>query len=165
MERSQQSSSRLSRRKLLLAGGAGLLAAAAGATSINMTTANEHAATGLTAACKSTMGVVDMSAGRLGLDPRVRACQSVHYFGAPDASWRMAGPLAHFARRVRAPDLHITVAHWVAATPARGWNPADDIRLAEPSAVRTDTVVAGTDPVAIDTWCARHLLMPIGGAG
>jgi hypothetical protein len=132
-------------------------------TWINMTTCNEHEATGLTAACKSTMGVVDMSAGRLGLDPRARDYRSVHYFGAPDASWRMAGPLAHFARRVRSPDLTITVAEWVAATPARGWNPADDIRLAASSAVRANTVVAGTDPVAIDTWCARNLMTPAGG--
>jgi Domain of unknown function (DUF362) len=132
-------------------------------TWVNMTTCNEHEATGLTAACKSTMGVVDMSAGRLGLDPRTRDYRSVHYFGAPEASWRMAGPLAHFARRVRSPDLTITVAEWVAATPARGWNRADDIRLAESAAVRANAVVAGTDPVAIDTWCARNLMTPLDG--
>ncbi|RMH38123.1 MAG: DUF362 domain-containing protein [Deltaproteobacteria bacterium] len=138
-------------------------------TWINMTTANEHEATGFTGACKSTMGVVDMSAGRLGTDPRVQDYLSVHHFGSPNAKWRMAGPLAQFAREVRAPDLIVTVAEWVAATPPgpRGaaWDgEREDIRLAADSAFRTRTVVAGTDPVAIDTWCVRNLLMPIAGA-
>jgi len=50
-------------------------------TWLQMVNVNEHAATGMTACCKSMMGVVDMSAGRLGTDPRVRDYQSVHYFG------------------------------------------------------------------------------------
>lgn len=131
-------------------------------TWIDMTTANEHAATGLTAACKSTMGVVDMSAGRLGTDPRVRDYQSVHYFGFPDAMWRMAGPLAHFCERVRAPDLYVTVAEWIGRTPPRGLG-GEDVRLSARAAVRARTAVAGFDPVAIDSWCARNLLMPAGG--
>src|SRR3954471_4234272 len=49
-------------------------------TWISLTTANEHLATGFTGACKSTMGVVDMSAGAMGTDPRVRGHASVHYF-------------------------------------------------------------------------------------
>lgn len=133
-------------------------------TWINMTTANEHSATGYTGCCKSAMGVVDMSAGRFGLDPRTRDYQSVHFFGSPDSMWRMAGPLAHFAKRVRAPDLYLTAAEWVGATPAAGWNREADIRLDASSAVRTRTVVAGRDPVAMDTWCVRHLLMPVAGA-
>ncbi len=134
-------------------------------TWVNMTTANEHSATGYTGACKSAMGVVDMSAGRMGLDPRVRDYQSVHYFGDPHARWRMAGPLAHFAKAVRAPDLYLSVAEWVAFTPRPGWDDEkQDIRLAEESAFRANTVVAGTDPVAIDAYCVRHLLMPRQGA-
>lgn len=133
-------------------------------TFINMTTANEHASTGLTACCKSAMGLVDMSAGYEGTDPRARGYQSVHYFGEPRASWRMAGPLADFARKVRAPDLYLTVAEWVALTPAGGLPPGKDARLEAASAHHTRTVVAGTDPVAIDAWVARNLLMPIGGA-
>lgn len=127
-------------------------------TWINMTTANEHGATGLTAATKSTMGVVDMSAGELGTHPLCTGYRSVHYFGkgAPSASWRMAGPLAHFANTVRAPDLIITVAHWVAFTPAapiRG-----DIRMEEASAALMQTTVAGEDPVAIDAWLCRNVM-------
>jgi hypothetical protein len=134
-------------------------------TWINMTTCNEHAATGITAACKSPMGLVDMSAGSLGTDPRARGYQSVHYFGSPNASWRMAGPLADFAKKVRAPDLYLTVAEWISITPPGPWDTERrDIRLDEASARRARTVVAGSDPVAIDTYCARNLLMPSGGA-
>ena len=132
-------------------------------TWINMTTANEHRATGFTGACKSAMGIVDMSAGRLGTDPSVSEYQSFHYFGAPDANWRMAGPLAHFSKKVRAPDLYITVAAWVGATPSSGWKSGQEVRHEEASAHETRTVVAGTNAVAIDTWCVRNLLMPIAG--
>lgn len=130
---------------------------------ISMTTANEHVSTGFTGCCKSAMGIVDMSAGRLGNDPRVRDYASVHYFGQPGASWRMAGPLAHFARLVRTPDLYIAVAEWVAMTPAAGWDEERDVRLEESSAVRARTVAAGIDPVAVDQWLVRSLLMPRSG--
>jgi hypothetical protein len=130
----------------------------------NLTTANEHSSTGLTCCCKSAMGLVDMSAGRRGTDPRVRDYQSVHYFGEPGASWRMAGPLAYFAREVRTPDLYITCAEYTGVTPAGGLPGADpDLRIEAGSAMHTRTVVAGTDPVAIDAWVARNLLMPHAG--
>ena len=67
----------------------------------------------------------------------------------------------------RRPDLYLTVAHWTAATPpgAVNWDGEHhDLRLEAASAFPTRTLVAGTDPVAIDTWCVRNLLMPIGGA-
>ncbi len=133
-------------------------------TWITLTTANEHGSTGYTGCCKSAMGIVDMSAGRLGTHPAARGYQSVHYFGEPNATWRMAGPLADFARKVRAPDLYITVAEWVAAAPA-GWTGDEDIRHAEACAHRARTVIAGTDPVAIDAWVVRNLVMPVQGAG
>ncbi len=127
-------------------------------TWINMTTANEHEATGFTAATKSTMGIVDMSAGELGTHPKARGYRSVHYFGrgAPSAKWRMAGPLAQLATRVRAPDLILTVAHWVAFFPEGPL--AGDIRHEQRATVEKRTVVAGVDPVAIDAWCCRHLM-------
>lgn len=133
-------------------------------TWVSMVTANEHASTGMTCACKSAMGVVDMSAGRMGTDPRIADYRSVHYFGAPSASWRMAGPLAHFAREVRAPDLYLAIAEWVAARPHGPWDDEQsDIRLDARSAHHVGAVVAGVDPVAVDTYCAKHLLTPLGG--
>ena len=126
-------------------------------TWINLTTVNEHASAGITAACKSTMGVVDMSAGMLGTHPKPRGYRSVHYFGrgAPSATWRMAGPLAQFAREVRAPDLILGVAEWVAFHPE---GLQGDARMEQASAAHKQTIVAGTDPVAIDSWCCRNLL-------
>lgn len=132
---------------------------------ISMVTVNEHESTGMTCACKSAMGVVDMSAGRMGVDPRAIDYRSVHYFGAPSARWRMAGPLAHFARQVRAPDLYLAVAEWVAARPRGPWDETKDIRLEATSAHHVGAVVAGADPVALDAYCAKTLLMPVNGAG
>jgi hypothetical protein len=134
-------------------------------TWITLATVNEHQSTGMTACCKSAMGVVDMSAGRMGTDPRVADYRSVHYFGQPHALWRMAGPLAHFARTVRAPHLYLAVAEWVGVTPKRReLTQGEDVRLARAAAHHSRTIVAGTDPVAIDQWCARNLLMPLEGA-
>lgn len=138
---------------------------------INMTTCNEHGSTGMTGACKSPMGIVDMSAGALGTHPRVADYVSVHYFGripgtpgerAP--TWRMAGPLAYFGEQVRKPDLYLTVAEWVAVIPSGGYDDSeDDMRQHKACAHQVKTVIAGTDPVAIDAWGTRHLLMPVGG--
>jgi len=132
-------------------------------TWITMATANEHGSTGITCCCKSAMGIVDMSAGWMGTDPRILDYQSVHFFGEPTAPWRLAGPLAHFAKHVRVSDFYIAVAEWVAARPPKGGEGIQVARLASGSAHRTNTVVAGTDPVAIDWWCAKNLLMPIQG--
>lgn len=130
-------------------------------TWINMTTVNEHGATGLTGATKSTMGVVDMSAGEVGTHPLGRGFRSVHYFGkgAPSAWWRMAGPLAHFANTVRAPDLIISVAQWVAFTPEQPIS--GDIRMEAASAAPMRTTVAGEDPVAIDGWLCRNVMSQV----
>ncbi len=135
---------------------------------INMTTCNEHGSTGMTGACKSPMGIVDMSAGSLGTDPRIEGYQSVHYFGrvpgvpgerAP--TWRMAGPLAYFGEQVRRADLYLTVAEWVAITPSSGYGEADgDMRQTKSCARQTRTIIAGRDPVAIDAWATRNLLHP-----
>jgi hypothetical protein len=134
-------------------------------TWINLTTANEHGSTGFTGACKSTMGVVDMSAGSLGTHPLIRDYRSIHYFGRgnPSANWRMAGPLAQFAREVRAPDLILSVAEWVAFEPP-GYTGAEDIRHSAATCAQTKTIVAGKDPVAIDTWLCRNVLAGVPSA-
>lgn len=134
-------------------------------TWISMVTVNAHGSTGMTACCKSAMGVVDMSCGRFGTDPRTDGYQSIHYFGNPDATWRMAGPLAYFANTVRKPDLYLAVAEWVALQPPGPWDDEHhDIRLEASSAHRANTVVAGSDAVAVDAHCATHLLGPIADA-
>ena len=133
-------------------------------TFINMVTLVAHGSTGMSSCCKSAMGIVDMSAGRMGTDPRVADYQSVHHFGSPNAMWRMAGPLAHFAKHVRTPDLYVVTAEWVAVPPKGGWDgEVNDPRLAKECAHNIGAIVAGTDAVALDTWSARNLLMPIAG--
>jgi hypothetical protein len=136
---------------------------------INMTTGNEHSSTGFTGAAKSVMGIVDMSAGALGTHPLARGYQSVHYFGRTgrpnaeaDPTWRMAGPLATWCARVRKPDLYVTVAEWTAFLPKTGYDGQDDMRHHAACRAQTKTVVAGVDPVAIDAYCVRKLLMPLG---
>lgn len=133
-------------------------------TWISLVNVNQHGSTGMTACCKSAMGVVDMSAGRFGTDARTDGYQSVHYFGNPDASWRMAGPLAHFARHVRTPDLYLAIAEWVALDPPANvaWDgDRQDIRLEGTTAHRANTIVAGTDAVAVDWWAAKNVLAPL----
>jgi hypothetical protein len=67
---------------------------------------------------------------------------------------------------VRAPDLYLAVAEWVGVTP-RSATPEseerEDLRLSSGAARQVRAVVGGTDPVAVDQWCARNLLMPLGG--
>jgi hypothetical protein len=133
---------------------------------INMTTANEHGSTGFTGACKSPMGIVDMSAGALGTHPRVAGYQSVHYFGRTgrpegekDPTWRMAGPLAYWNNNVRRADLYLTVAEWIAVT-TPGYDHTDDMRHHKACAIKAGHVVAGTDPVAIDAYCVRNIVGP-----
>jgi len=41
---------------------------------------------------------------------------------------------------------------------------AEDHRLSAATAHQCRMVVAGTDPVAIDSWCCRQLMMPLAGA-
>ena len=132
---------------------------------INMTTGNEHGSTGFTGACKSPMGIVDMSAGALGTHPRVAGYQSVHYFGRTgrpegekDPTWRMAGPLAFWNNQVRKADLYLTVAEWIAVTPESGYDATDDMRHHAACAVKAGQLVAGTDPVAIDAHCVRTIM-------
>ena len=134
---------------------------------LNVTTCNEHGSTGMTGACKSPMGLVDMSAGALGTHPLISDYQSIHYFGRIPGgigpTWRMAGPLAFWCDRVRRPDLYVTAAEWVALTPVGFDEDSDDNRHARACAVQTGTVIAGTDPVAIDAWATRNLLHPRAG--
>lgn len=137
---------------------------------INMTTGNEHGSTGFTGACKSPMGLVDMSAGALGTHPKARGYQSVHYFGRTgrphperDPTWRMAGPLAYWNNKVRRADLYLTCCEWIAVTPKAGYDESDDMRHHAACAQQAGHIVAGADPVAIDAWCLRNLMSQFDG--
>jgi len=60
--------------------------------------------------------------------------------------------------------LILLVAEWVAFAPASWDEEKEDLRHSAVTCVQKRTIVAGTDPAAIDTWAVRHLMMDTGSA-
>jgi hypothetical protein len=117
---------------------------------INFSVLNDHGGdTGVTGAVKNYMGITDLSCGWWGHQPEgyvnVHACGSDYY------PYAKGGPLGHFLRHVRAADLNLVTAEWV------GWGSRTDAAKAS----RLKTVLAGTDPIALDYYGAKHLLYPL----
>ena len=106
---------------------------------INLPVLKSHFIYGVTACVKSYMGVVsDKLTTKLGA-----------------SSHRKVGLGAMGTEMVetRFPTLNILDAIWVNAKPAGGpWTPYD-------CSTWGDVILAGTDPVALDVWAARHVLM------
>jgi hypothetical protein len=117
---------------------------------INFSVLNTHGAdTGTTSAIKNYMGVTDLSCGWWGLEPEGYA--NVHACGADYYPFAKAGPLGHFLKTIRVADLNIVTAEWV------GWGSRTDVT----QATRMKTILAGTDPVALDYYGAKHLVYPL----
>lgn len=144
---------------------------------INFTGINYHSEyCGVTASVKNYMGIVDMSCGypRGGPD----GYYNVHNVGTRDIPdiyhaylpWFIrrrlknlvfnyryenfkdtGGCLGSFMKKIRFADLNIIAAHWA------GFGSRIDPDLAG----YPDTVIAGTDPVALDLWSAREVLLPL----
>ncbi|HEX7475259.1 MAG TPA: DUF362 domain-containing protein [Dehalococcoidales bacterium] len=108
---------------------------------INLPTFKAHFIYGVTGCVKHYMGVVsDKLTAKLG-------ARSHDLVGAGGMGTEIAG--------VRYPALNILDATWVNAKPAGGpWTPFD-------AATWGDVIMAGTDPVAIDYWAAKNVLMPL----
>ncbi len=108
---------------------------------INLPTLKSHFIYGVTACVKHYMGVVsDKLTAKLG-------SRSHDLVGAGGMGTEIAG--------VRYPALNLLDATWVNAKPAGGpWTPFD-------AATMGDVIVAGLDPVAIDYWAAKNILMPL----
>jgi hypothetical protein len=144
---------------------------------INFAALNHHSRyAGVTASVKNYMGVVDMSCGYPGPEPA--GCYNTHHIGASALFkfltdhrrslsdlpyfWDVylhpsvfrfrytGGVLGRFMARVRRADLNIITAVRI------GWGARTDPAMA----ARTDTIVASTDPVALDFWAAANLLLP-----
>ena len=64
-----------------------------------------------------------------------------------------AGPIGFFMKTIRKADLNIVTAEWV------GYGHRTDISLA----ARKRTILASTDPVALDYYGAKYLVLPLGG--
>jgi hypothetical protein len=144
---------------------------------INFSVLNHHGRyTGVTASVKNFMGVVDMSCGYPAPNPVDTF--NTHHVGASFIFRLLAknisslknipgfydiylhpsvfrfkytgGVLGSFMREIRKADLNIITAINV------GWGSRTDTSKAQ----KTDTVLASTDPVALDYWAARNVLLP-----
>ena len=142
---------------------------------INFSALNHHGPyAGVTASIKNYMGVVDMSCGYPA--PQPEGTFNTHHVGA-SATFRLlarhrdrlggmpgfsdiylhpsvfrfrytGGVLGKYMKLIRPADLHIITAIKV------GWG----ARIDPDMAARTDTLLASTDPVALDYWAAANLL-------
>lgn len=108
---------------------------------INWPTLKAHFIYGVTGCVKSYMGVVtDKLTARLGARSH-------------DKIWQ--GVMGNEMSETRMPVLNIVDAIWVNAKPAGGPRTPYD------AAHWADVLLAGTDPVALDYWGAKHVLMPL----
>ncbi|PKK82334.1 MAG: hypothetical protein CVT49_14240 [candidate division Zixibacteria bacterium HGW-Zixibacteria-1] len=144
---------------------------------INFAAMNHHGPyAGVTAAVKNYMGVVDMSCGYPG--PTPDGTFNTHHIGA-SATFRWmahhrrtirmvpfvrefyerhpvfrfrytAGVLGKYMREIRRADLNIITAIRI------GWGD----RLDPAMAYQADTVLASTDPVALDYWATANIMLP-----
>jgi len=144
---------------------------------INFAALNHHGPyTGVTAAVKNYMGVVDMSCGYPG--PAPKGTFNTHHIGASATFRWMAhhrrtlrhipvvrefyerhpvfrfrytgGVLGKYMKEIRRADLNIITAINI------GWGH----RIEPKMAARADTVLASTDPVALDYHAAANVLYP-----
>jgi len=106
---------------------------------INVPVLKSHMAYGVTACVKHYMGVVsDKLTAQLG----ARAHNTIG-----------AGGMGTEMVETRFPVLNIIDAIWVNANPAGGPRTPYDV------ATRTNVIAASTDPVALDYWAAKHILL------
>lgn len=103
---------------------------------INLPVLKTHSIYGVTACVKNHMGVVTRD---LGTDSH-------------NAIGR--GGLGSFLAEVRLPDLNILDGTWILARPGSGPSAPYD------QATRRDLLVASRDPVALDAWAVKSILVP-----
>lgn len=107
---------------------------------INVPVLKDHGGPGVTCSIKHFMGVQDL-------------WQNTQ--NAPHGPMVSEGIFGKVMLVARFPDLNIADAIWV--TPSGGPNGPYD------SAVRLDRLVASQDPVALDYYCGKYVLMPVSG--
>lgn len=142
---------------------------------INFSALNHHSEyCGVTASVKNYMGVVDMTCGFQGVRPE--GYWNTHFIGIRQGfrvpflaylPWRIrikvdklykmryfhhsGGVLGSFMRQVRFADLNIITAHWV------GYASRTDAKLSG----FPRTLLAGTDPVALDYVAGTQVMAPL----
>lgn len=106
-----------------------------------------------------------MTCGERGTGPE--GYYNFHYIGLSNIHWRIKGLLnklgwretmssiggcvGYFMRTVRKPDLNIITADWT------GYGSRTDAELKE----RTRTIIASTDPVALDYIAGKEIIQPV----
>ncbi|HGY56259.1 MAG TPA: DUF362 domain-containing protein [Caldithrix abyssi] len=117
---------------------------------INFAVLNDHGKdTGITSAIKNYMGITDLSCGWWGIEPE--GYHSVHGVGELYYLHARAGAIAYFMKHIRRADLNIVTAEWV------GWGNRTDIKRA----ARARTILASTDPIALDYYSSKHIVFPL----
>jgi hypothetical protein len=108
---------------------------------INVPVLKTHGGTGTTGVLKHVYGILSMSDDHSGIR---------HY----SQSGTQCGKMWSL---VRTPDLNVLDCIWVSHGELCGYPPE--------ATCRTNTLLAGLDPVALDYYAAKHVLLPISGAG
>jgi len=117
---------------------------------INFAGLNDHGPdTGITSATKNYMGITDLSCGWWGVEPK--GYHGVHGVGESYYPYAKAGAIAYFMKTIRKADLNIVTAEWI------GWQHRTNIKKAS----QMKTILAGTDPLALDYYSSKHLVLPL----
>jgi hypothetical protein len=150
---------------------------------INMSALRNHSNAGVTATIKNYLGVVDLTCGYHGLEPagyynfhyiavdwpsigalreamksfitgkfakKRKITRKVAGFVGPQ-NGAMGGAVGHFIKTIRKADLNIITAEYA----------GHQGRRKQPG--HTKTVLASTDPVALDYYAGKYVLYPLGG--
>jgi uncharacterized protein (DUF362 family) len=113
---------------------------------VNFAVLNDHWL-GVTSSVKNHLGVVELPGRDDGMFPE--GYYNFHSIGN-EGRQAMGGAIGAFLQTIRQPDLNIVTAEWV------GWgNRVDPARAAQ-----ARTILASTDPVALDFWGAKYVLLP-----
>lgn len=106
---------------------------------INVPVLKHHGGTGMTGVLKHVYGILSMSDGNSGIR---------HYVQAGSQCGKMWS-------LVRIPDLNVLDCIWVSHESLEGY-PVSTTR-------RTNVLLAGLDPTAMDYYASKHVLLPLGG--
>lgn len=107
---------------------------------INVPVLKTHGGTGITGVLKHSYGILSMVDSHSGIR---------HYA----ESGTQCGKMWNL---VRSPDLNVLDCVWVSHGSLRGYPPE--------TTHRANTLLAGVDPVALDYWASKHILLPISGS-
>jgi uncharacterized protein (DUF362 family) len=107
---------------------------------LNVPVLKTHDGTGITGVLKHCYGILSMADGQFVIR---------HYLRSGTQCGKMWS-------LVRAPDLNLLDCIWVSHESLRGYP--------EETTQRTNLLLAGTDPVALDYHASKHVLLPAGGS-